>query len=90
MNEASLSQQRQRLADQFGAAELDFKEAAELLWQARLAGHSSDYLERLVAAIGALDRSALLGAAQRLLDAEGGWLCLASAPAPAAPWQAVK
>lgn len=90
MNEASFSQQRQRLADQFDAAEIDFKEAAELLWQARLAGHSSDYLERLVATIAALDRSTLLSAAQRLLDAEGGWLCLASAPAPAAPWQALK
>ncbi|MFG6203796.1 pyrroloquinoline quinone biosynthesis protein PqqF [Pseudomonas retamae] len=90
MDEASLSQQRQSLADQFDAAEIGFREAAELLWQARLASHSSDYLERLVAAIGALDRSTLLGAARRLLDAEGGWLCLASAPAPGAPWQVVK
>ncbi len=90
MDEASLSQQRQSLADQFDAADLDFKEAAELLWQARLAGHSSDYLERVDAAIGALDHSTLMGAAQRLLDAEGGWLCLASAPAHAARWQATK
>lgn len=87
LDEASLSQQRQRLADQFEAAELGVKDAGELLWQARLAGHSSDYLEPLIAAIGEVDRPKLLGAAQRLLEAEGGWLCLASAPAPGAPWQ---
>jgi coenzyme PQQ biosynthesis probable peptidase PqqF len=90
MDEASLSQQRQSLADQFDAADMDFKEAAELLWQARLAGHSSDYLEQLAAAASKLDRTAMLSAAQRLLNAEEGWLCLASAPAPAAPWQAAK
>ncbi|CAI8870081.1 Coenzyme PQQ synthesis protein F [Pseudomonas sp. IT-347P] len=87
LDEASLNQQRQNLADQFDEANLSGKEVAELLWQARLAGHSSEYLGQLRATIGQLDRQALLNAAQRLINAEGGWLCLASDPAPGPPWQ---
>ena len=88
LDEASLSQQRQNLADQFDDATLAGKEAAELLWQARLAGHSSDYLEQLIATIGQLDRQTLLSAALRLINAEGGYRCLATDSAPGAPWQA--
>ncbi|WP_456022942.1 pyrroloquinoline quinone biosynthesis protein PqqF [Pseudomonas protegens] len=88
MDESSFEQQRQSLADQFDDANLSSKVAAELLWQARLAGHSSDYLEQLPAATLQLDRQALLAAAQRLINADGGWLCLASDPAPETPWQA--
>ncbi|WP_311883824.1 MULTISPECIES: pyrroloquinoline quinone biosynthesis protein PqqF [unclassified Pseudomonas] len=90
LDEVSLSQHRQNLAEQFDSATLAGKEAAELLWQARLAGHSSDYLAQLTVAIGQLDRQTLLAAAQRLINAEGGWLCLASDPVPGSPWQAVK
>jgi len=88
LDDVGLSQHRQKLADQFDDATLAGKEAAELLWQAKLAGHSSDYLEQLIAAIGLLDRQTLLSAAQRLINAEGGWLCLASDPVPQTPWQA--
>lgn len=87
LEQPRFKQQRQNLVDQFDEANLSGKEAAELLWQARLAGHSSEYLGQLSAAIGQLDRQALLNAAQRLINAEGGWLCLASNPAPEAPWQ---
>lgn len=87
LDELSLSQQRQNLADQFDDANLSSKEAAELLWQARLAGHSSDYLVQLIAAIGQLDHQAMGAAAQRLINAEGSWLCLANDPAPGTPWQ---
>ncbi|WP_277759586.1 pyrroloquinoline quinone biosynthesis protein PqqF [Pseudomonas sp. A34-9] len=89
IDESSFEQQRQSLADQFDDANLSGKDAAELFWQARLAGHSSDYLEQLVAAIGQLDRQTLLSAAQLLINAEGGWLCLASDAAPETSWQAV-
>ncbi|MDD1003731.1 pyrroloquinoline quinone biosynthesis protein PqqF [Pseudomonas sp. TNT2022 ID642] len=82
LDEFSLSQHLKSLAEQFDDANLSSKDAAELLWQAKLAGHSSDYLEQLLAAIGRLDRQTLLAAAQRLINAEGGWLCLASDPAP--------
>ncbi|WP_064119255.1 pyrroloquinoline quinone biosynthesis protein PqqF [Pseudomonas fluorescens] len=88
LDDDSLSQHRQNLADQFDEANLSSKDAAELLWQAKLAGHSSDYLEQLRLDIGQLNRQTLLRAAQRLISAEGGWLCLASDPAPETLWQA--
>lgn len=90
LDEDDLNQQRQSLADQFHESHLSGKDAAELLWQAKLAGHSSDYLAQLHTAIGQLERSALLAAAQRLLNAKGGWRCLASESSPGAPWQATK
>ncbi|WJK09392.1 pyrroloquinoline quinone biosynthesis protein PqqF [Pseudomonas fluorescens] len=90
LDDASFAQQRQTLADQFDNSALSGKAAAELLWQARLAGHSSDYLTQLRSAIAQLDRPALLAAAQRLIRAEGGWHGLSNSPAPGAPWQAAK
>lgn len=79
--------QRQSLADQFESAVLPTSQAAELLWQGKLAGHSSDYLQRLAHAILSVDREALLAAARRLIQAEGGWRCLSSGPCPSARWQ---
>jgi len=90
LDDMHFTQQRQSLADQFDERQLSGTDAAELLWQARLAGHSSDYLAHMHTAIGQLQRSALLAAAQRLLNAEGGWRCLASASSPGTPWQATK
>ena len=90
LDDVHFTQKRQSLADQFDERQLSGKDAAELLWQARLAGHSSDYLAQLHTAIGQLQRSALLAAAQRLLNAEGGWRCLASESSPGAPWRATK
>ncbi|WP_285372971.1 pyrroloquinoline quinone biosynthesis protein PqqF [Pseudomonas sp. lyk4-TYG-107] len=90
LDEEDFNQQRQSLADQFAESHLSGKDAAELLWQAKLAGHSSDYLAQLHTAMGQLKRSTLLEAAQRLLNAEGGWRCLANESSPGAPWQATK
>lgn len=88
--DASLTQQRQSLADQFDDRALSTKDAAELQWQAKLAGRSSDYLASLLTAINQLDKPALLTAAQRLIRADGGWLCLATSSSPGTPWQATK
>jgi coenzyme PQQ biosynthesis probable peptidase PqqF len=90
IDDASFIDQRQALADQFDSAALPNAQAAELLWQGKLAGHSSDYLTQLPLAILAIDRPALHAAIHRLNDAEGGWRCLASGPCPSAPWQAAK
>ncbi|MCF4995795.1 pyrroloquinoline quinone biosynthesis protein PqqF [Pseudomonas syringae] len=90
LDDSSLSEQRQALADQIDERNLSFKEAAELLWQAKLAGHSSEYLSQLASALGQLDRAKLLASAQQLIDAAGGWRCLATSPTPGAPWQAAK
>ncbi|KAB0486136.1 coenzyme PQQ biosynthesis probable peptidase PqqF [Pseudomonas reinekei] len=82
--------QRQRLAEQFSGVALPTALAAELLWQGKLAGRSSDYLAQLPESILQIDRTLLLAAAQRLNQASGGWRCLANSPAPGAPWQATK
>ncbi|WP_085693860.1 MULTISPECIES: pyrroloquinoline quinone biosynthesis protein PqqF [unclassified Pseudomonas] len=90
LDDQAFRQQRQALADQFDVNGLALKDAAELLWQARLAGHPSDYLAQLACAIGETNRVALTDAAQRLISAEGGWRCLADSPSPGAPWRTAK
>lgn len=90
VDDVTFIDQRQALADQFASAALPDTQAAELLWQSKLAGRSSDYLELLPQTILMIDREMLLAAAYRLNQAEGGWRCLASAPCPASPWQAAK
>jgi coenzyme PQQ biosynthesis probable peptidase PqqF len=90
IDDAAFIAQRQALADQFVSTSLPDAQAAEMLWQGKLAGHSSDYLMQLPAAILRIDRAALLDAVQRLTKGDGGWRCLASSPGPNAPWQAAK
>ncbi|MGP6417935.1 pyrroloquinoline quinone biosynthesis protein PqqF [Pseudomonas putida] len=89
LDDDSFNQLRQSLAEQFDESNLAPKDAAELLWHSRLAGHSSDYLTQLITAIAQLQRPAMLAAAQRLIS-EAGWHCLASSVAPGAPWQGKK
>jgi coenzyme PQQ biosynthesis probable peptidase PqqF len=90
LDELTFIAQRQALADQFDSTALPNALAAELLWQGKLAGHSSDYLGLMPQAILMIDRKALLAAAQRLNQAEGGWRCLASGPCPTTRWQVAK
>jgi len=90
IDDNSLIAQRLTLAEQFSHAALPTAQAAELLWQGKLAGRSSDYLTQLPEAILLIERAELLAAAQRLKQAEGGWRCLANSPTPGAPWQAAK
>ncbi|WP_426205653.1 pyrroloquinoline quinone biosynthesis protein PqqF [Pseudomonas sp. TWP3-1] len=90
LDDLSFNQHRQALATQFDDCALSNKDAAELHWQAKLAGHSSDYLPSLVAAIKQLEPPALLSAVQRLIRADGAWLCLATSSSPGTPWQAPK
>jgi coenzyme PQQ biosynthesis probable peptidase PqqF len=90
LDDSTFNAQRQALADQFSSAALTTGQAAELLWQGKLAGRSSDYLMHLPEAIVRIDRTALLAAAQRLNQAEGGRRCLANNAVPGAPWQAAK
>jgi secreted Zn-dependent insulinase-like peptidase len=90
LDDATFIAQRQALADQFDSAALPTVQATELLWQSKLAGHSSDYLKQLAQAILTIDHRSLLAAAQRLNQAQGGWRALASAPCPNPLWQATK
>ncbi|MFS2198898.1 pyrroloquinoline quinone biosynthesis protein PqqF [Pseudomonas sp. Pseusp3] len=90
LDDSTFSVQRQALADQFSSTALTTAQAAELLWQGKLAGRSSEYLTQLPQSIVQIDRAALLAMARRLNQAEGGWRCLASAASPGEPWQAAK
>ncbi len=90
MDEALFENQRQALANQFDLTVLPLDQAAELLWQGKMAGRSSDYLTQLTLAIQAIERPHLIAAAHRLGNAEGGWRCLASCSQPPASWQATK
>ena len=70
----------QPLAAQFAPEALPTAQAAELLWHAHLAGHSSDYLPQLQQRILACTQSDLLQAARQLQDAAGGWRFVANGP----------
>lgn len=87
LDENSFTQARATLAQQFSNASLGAFQAAELLWQAKLAGHPSDYLTALYNALMALDQATTLRAAQRIAHAENGWLCLATQAAPESFYQ---
>lgn len=90
LDEASLTDQQQALAAQLQRDALPCAQAAELLWQGKLAGRPSDYLERLADAILHLDRAQLEIAAQGLIGAEGGWCCLSNGTCPQEHWQAAQ
>ncbi|VVQ14479.1 hypothetical protein PS918_05727 [Pseudomonas fluorescens] len=90
MDDGHFTALRHTLADQFACGALPNAQAAELLWHGKLAGRSSDFLTQLPEAILSVDRPALIDAARRLIQAEGGWRCLSSGPCPGAPWQVTK
>lgn len=90
LGDAPFTDQRQALAVSFDHAALPHAVAAELLWQGKLAGRPSDYLQQLTQAILMTERPTLLDAAYRLIKAEGGWRCLASGPGPEANGRQVK
>ncbi|AMB83891.1 pyrroloquinoline quinone biosynthesis protein PqqF [Pseudomonas agarici] len=90
LDDTTWDTQREALAGQFVVGDRPLDEAAELLWQAHLADHSSDYLEQLGSAIRTLGREQLLRAVGQLNQAEGGWLCLANGPGPASGWRVIR
>ena len=75
------------LARQFSAETLPLAQAAELLWHARLARHPADYLERLQQSIQGLTPEQMQHAAEQLIDATGGWRCIANGPIIQGQWQ---
>ncbi|WP_434699006.1 pyrroloquinoline quinone biosynthesis protein PqqF [Pseudomonas sp. D1-1] len=89
-DDATLASQQQALASQMQIAALPCAQAAELLWQGKLAGHPADFPERLADAILGMQRIDLVNAACRLIDAQGGRYCLSNAPSPGAPWRAAE
>ena len=75
------------LARQFSPQALPTSQAAELLWQARLAGHGANYLEQLRELIQTRTRQHLVEAAAQLSQAAGGWRCLANGAPAGDHWQ---
>ena len=77
----------QTLAQQFAPQTLPVAQAAELLWHAQLAGHSSAYLGELQQLIQTRTQDDVQRAAQQLNDATGGWVCVANGPVVDESWQ---
>lgn len=80
----------QALAQQFTAQALPISQAADLLWHAHRAGHSSGYLDQLHLLIQSRTREDLQHAAQQLNNAAGGWRCVANGPRNNDGWQAAR
>ena len=83
----AFSDQCRDLAARTSLADMELGQAAESLWQARLGGHSSDFIDQLRKAFGRLRSDALVQAAQQLTEAQAGWLCLANGPAVDEQWR---
>ncbi len=77
----------QALAQQFAPQTLPVASAAELLWHARLAGHSSAYLGELQQLIQTRTQDDVQRATLQLNDATGGWVCVANGPVVDESWQ---
>ena len=78
LDETSFTQLRAALAQQFSSDALSVAQASELLWQAKLAGHTSDYLQTLYNTLMTVDQDTTLKAAQRITQPECSWLCIAT------------
>ena len=78
LDETAFQQARETFAQQFSPHALSLQQTSELLWQAKLAGHSSDYLHALLHALKTLDQATTLDAAQRVSQPQSGWLCLST------------
>ncbi|ROM73848.1 coenzyme PQQ biosynthesis protein PqqF [Pseudomonas brassicacearum] len=87
IDDSTLARQQRALAAQLQIDTLPCAQAAELLWQGKLAGLPSDYLQPLADAIVLVGREQLIKAARQLIDAEGGRYCLATGACPGSPWQ---
>lgn len=79
---ADLPAQITALQNQLDPATLDSPQAAEMLWQAHLAGHSAHYLERLQHSFAHLQPEELYRAASRVALPETAVLCLSNRASP--------
>ncbi|SER83383.1 coenzyme PQQ biosynthesis probable peptidase PqqF [Pseudomonas sp. NFACC02] len=82
---ADLDAQITALQNQLDPGNLDSSQAAEMLWQAHLAGHSVHYLERLQHSFAHLRPEALQRAAHQVALPETTVFCLSNRPAPDMP-----
>nr|WP_122663991.1 pyrroloquinoline quinone biosynthesis protein PqqF [Pseudomonas viridiflava] len=86
VNDADVAAQAATLITQLDVDAMETAQAAELRWQAHLAGRDEQFLSALHETLRNLDRHTLLQAAASLQKAVGGWLCLTNSPQN--PWHA--
>ncbi|WP_447648925.1 pyrroloquinoline quinone biosynthesis protein PqqF [Pseudomonas abietaniphila] len=79
---ADLPVQINALQNQLDPAALDIHQASEMLWQAHMAGHSTNYIERLQHSFAHLQQDRLQRAASRVALPEASVLCLSNRPSP--------
>jgi coenzyme PQQ biosynthesis probable peptidase PqqF len=79
---ADLPAQIAALQNQLDPAKLDSSQAADMLWQAHLAGHSAHYLERLQHSFAHLQPEDLQSAASRVALPQTTVFCLSNRPNP--------
>jgi coenzyme PQQ biosynthesis probable peptidase PqqF len=82
INATDLPAQVKILQDQLEPAHMEYSQAAELLWQAHLAGHGSDYSARLQHSLAHLQHATLLETAHRLAQPDNPRLCLSNRSKP--------
>jgi secreted Zn-dependent insulinase-like peptidase len=82
METADLPVQINALRNQLDPAVLDIHQASEMLWQAHMAGHSTNYIERLQHSFAHLQQDGLQRAASRVALPEASVLCLSNRPSP--------
>lgn len=87
---ATFETQRSALASRYVLADMELPALADLAWQALLAGRPTDYLATLHQALLDLQPGDVQRAAQQLIEADGGWLCLANGDAPGPAWAPAK
>jgi secreted Zn-dependent insulinase-like peptidase len=86
MNDADLPAQAHTLIAQLDINAMAAPQAAELGWQAHLAGRDDHYLPALKETLRNMNRHSMLQAVANLQAAAGGWLCLTNRPEN--PWPA--
>jgi coenzyme PQQ biosynthesis probable peptidase PqqF len=80
--EADVPAQLKTLRAQLDLADMEHAQAAEILWQAHLAGHGQGYLDGLQHSLKHLDHHVLLTAADRLAQPTCPRLCLSNRSSP--------
>ncbi len=85
INDADLTAQTEALVAQLDLDAMETAQAAELRWQAYLAGRDERFVSALHETLRNLARQTVLQAAASLQQATGGWLCLTNSQQT--PWR---
>ncbi|MBA1231077.1 pyrroloquinoline quinone biosynthesis protein PqqF [Pseudomonas viridiflava] len=76
-----LAEHCRTLSTQLDVSALPYEQAAEMLWQAHLAGQAERHVQCVQKALSNLDTHSLYAALEALIGARAGWLIVANRPA---------